>query len=311
MTEQEAGELIDTVARHLGITELMTSEYHRELYEESGGPPYVIKILLGEVAKERRARKPSRIIADQEHILQALFERTYSVLTPAAQRVFPLLSSWRSIVPTLGVEAVVIHNAEERIDVRAAIDELERQSFIEERTASEGEESFLSVPLAASSFGRRKLNTSVPKVSIETDLELLQTFGAARKENVRSGVRPRILRLIKRLAEVHALIEMADMPGIKADELSRSADTVNRLLAAAKREGRQLFQTEERKYLIGKLAAKLEQCYDELDATDLAQLAWLHLHLNNEARAGALVMEGLKLDPDNEHCLSLAAKGIG
>ena len=66
MTEQEAGRLVDAVARRLGITELLTSEYHRELYEESGGHPYVIKILLGEVAKERQARKPSRIIADQE-----------------------------------------------------------------------------------------------------------------------------------------------------------------------------------------------------------------------------------------------------
>ena len=111
--------------------------------------------------------------------------------------------------------------------------------------------------------------------------------------------------------EMHALIEMADMPGITAEELSRSADTINRLLAAAKREGRQLFQTEERKYLTGKLAAKLEQCLDQLDATDLSRLAWLHLHLNNEPRAGVLVKAGLQLDPDNEHCLSLAAKGIG
>jgi NB-ARC domain len=190
MTEQEAGELVDTVACRLGITELMTPEYLHKLYEESGGHPYVIKILLGKVAEEGQARSPSRLIADQERILQALFERTYSVLTPAAQRVFLLLSSWRSIVPALGVEAVVMRNAEERIDVRAAIDELKRLSLIEERTASEGEESFLSVPLAASSFGRRKLNTSVLKVSIETDLELLQTFGAARKEDVRSGVRP-------------------------------------------------------------------------------------------------------------------------
>ena len=393
MTEQEAGKLVDTVARRLGITELMTSEYHRELYEESGGHPYVIKILLGEVAKERQARRPSRIIADQEHILQALFERTYSTLTPAAQHVFLLLSSWRSVIPALGVEAVVMRNAEERIDVRAAVDELKRLSLIEEHTASEGEERFLSVPLAASAFGRRKLNASPLKISIETDLELLRTFGAAGKEDVRSGVRPRILRLIKRLAErvsagqeslesyrpmlefmasrvpaawldiaqlykeedsaqgiawakdamrrylesgdstvpaaqvwfqlaglcrasrdqqgeVHALIEMADMPGIDAEELSRSADTVNPLLAAAKREGRQLFQTEERKYLIGKLAAKLEQCLDKLDATDLSRLAWLHLHLNNEPRAGVLVREGLKLDPDDQHCLSLAAKGI-
>jgi hypothetical protein len=394
MTEHESGKLVDTVAHRLGITELMTLEYHRELYEESGGHPYVMKILLGEVAKEKRARKPLRILADQEHILQALFERTYSVLTPAAQHVFLLLSSWRSVVPALGVEAVVMQNAEERIDVRAAIDELKRLSLIEEHTASEGEELFLSVPLTASAFGRRKLNASPLKVFIETDLELLRTFGAARKEDVRSGVRPRILRLIKRLAEkvsvgpesletyqpmlefmasrvpaawfdiaqlykeensaegitwakealrrylesgdstvpaaqvwfqlaglcrasrdpqgeVHALIEMADMPGINAEELSGSADTVNRLFAAAKREGKQLFQTEERKYLVDKLAAKLEQCLDNLDATDLSRLAWLHLHLNNESRAGALVREGLKLDPDNDHCLSLIAKGIG
>jgi hypothetical protein len=108
MTEQEAGRLIDSVAHRLGIMELMTSEYHREIYEESGGHPYVIKILLGEVAKERQARRPSRIIADQENILQALFERTYSVLTPAAQHGFLLLSSWRSVVPALGVEAVVM-----------------------------------------------------------------------------------------------------------------------------------------------------------------------------------------------------------
>ena len=235
-----------------------------------------------------------------------------------------------------------MRNAEERIDVRAAIDELKRLSFIEEHLASEGEELFLSVPLAASAFGRRKLNANPLKIFIDTDLELLRTFGAARKEDVRSGVRPRILNLIKRLAErvstgqeileiyrpmlefmasrvpvawldiaqlyqeensaegiawakdamrrylesgdntgpaaqiwvqlavlcrasrdpqgeMHALIAMADMPGITAEALSRSADTVNRLLAAAKREGRQLFQPEERKYLIGKLATKLER----------------------------------------------------
>ena len=80
-----------------------------------------------------------------------------------------------------------MRNAEERIDVRAAIDELKRLSLIEEHTASEGEELFLSVPLAASAFGRRKLNASPLKVFIETDLELLRTFGAARKDDVRSG----------------------------------------------------------------------------------------------------------------------------
>jgi hypothetical protein len=201
MREEEALTLIEATAQRLGISDLLSPSYRLELFHEASGHPYVLKILLGEIAKVGKAQKPERIIASQEDILQALFERTYNTLSPAARRIFLVLCSWRSVVPVLAVEAVMLRTAEERIDVGIAIDELRRLSLVEELGTSEGEDSFLSVPLAATTFGRRKLNASPLKVVIEEDTRLLQAFGVGRKANIRDGIRPRIERLLRTLAE--------------------------------------------------------------------------------------------------------------
>jgi hypothetical protein len=160
-----------------------------------------MKIMLGEVAKAQRLIKPQRIIATQERILQALFERTFADLSPAAQRVFLLLCTWRSVVPMVAVEAVVMRNAEERIDVRAALDELRRLSFLEELSTESGSELFVSVPLAAMTFGHGKLNASPIKAVIEADSDLLQDFGTIRKDGTASGVMSRVSHLITALAK--------------------------------------------------------------------------------------------------------------
>jgi len=201
MTEFEAMQLIDTVSKRIGISELLTSEYKQAIFDESSGHPYVMKIMLGEVSKEGRLVKPQRIIANQDQILQALFERTYSALSPAAQRVFLLLSTWRSIVPSLAIEAVLMRSAEERIDVRAALDELKRLSFIEEFEATAEKESFISLPLAALTFGQKKLNASSLKAVIEADSDLLQEFGTIQKEGMTSGVQTRVFHLIRAVAK--------------------------------------------------------------------------------------------------------------
>jgi hypothetical protein len=201
MTESEAIQLIDSDAARLGISDLLTDEYRQALVNQSSGHPYVIKIMLGEVSKEKCLKKPERIIATQGQILQALFERTYSALSPAAQRIFLLLSTWRSIVPSLAIEAVVMRSADELIDMRSAIEELKRLSFIEEIAPAEGEEIFISLPLAALSFGQKKLNASALKAVIEADSELLQEFGAIRKEGTSSGIKIRISHLVKALAK--------------------------------------------------------------------------------------------------------------
>ncbi len=196
MSESEAMLLIDQEAKRLGITDLVSFEYARTLADEADGHPYVIKILLGQVAKEKCAVKPERIIAGADQLLTALFERTYEGLSPAGKRIFLLLSSWRVFVPTIAVEAVSLRPGNERFNVIGAIDELRRFSFIEEVVSETEDETFVGVPLAAASFGRRKIVASPFKVAVEKDRELLMEFGAGKRESARQGVMPRIDRLV-------------------------------------------------------------------------------------------------------------------
>jgi hypothetical protein len=200
MSEDEAVRLIDQEALRLGVSDLLSSDYKDKLIVESDGHPYVIKILLGQVAREKRAVTPERIFASADQLLIALFERTYESLSPAGQRVFLLLCSWRVFVPAIAVEAVSLRPGNERFDAVAALDELRRFSLVEEVVSNSEEESFVGVPLAASSYGRRKLEVSPFKVAVQEDLKLLMEFGAGKREDAYRGVLPRIDRLVRTVA---------------------------------------------------------------------------------------------------------------
>ena len=132
MTDEEASNLIDQHAKLLEIESLLNSTYKSELIRESDGHPYVMKVLLGQVAKEQRAVKPQRIMASADHLLKALFERTYGALSPAGQRVFLLLCSWRVFVPEVAVEAVSLRPGSERFRVTEALEELRRFSLVDQ-----------------------------------------------------------------------------------------------------------------------------------------------------------------------------------
>ena len=201
LTDSEADQLITSVASDLGITDVVGTDYRVELIRESDGHPYVIKILLGEAAKEGRAVKPERIIAGEEDILTALFERTFVALSAAAQRVFLLLSNWRSVIPEIALEAVVLRSKGDRINVSRTLDELQRYSFVELMTSETDNQVFVSMPLATMLFGRRKLSASAIKAVIDADTELLHAFGPGQKEDVRHGVLPRIRRLLSHVVE--------------------------------------------------------------------------------------------------------------
>ena len=201
MTDEEATSLIERHARRLGITELIDGVYRRTLISESGGHPYVIKILLGGVAKEQRAVKPKRIAASDDALLRALFERTYANLSPAGQRIFLLLCSWRVFVPEVAVEAVVLRPGVERFDVRAALDELQRYSLVDQVGSDAEDETFVCAPLAAAMYGLRKLEVSPFKGDVLEDRKLLLDFGAGRREDAHRGVMPRVERLIETVAD--------------------------------------------------------------------------------------------------------------
>ena len=66
--------------------------------------------------------------------------------------------------------------------------------------------------------------------------------------------------------------------------------------------------TDEKRILIRRLATVMSERLSEADADDYSRLAWLNLHLHDEASARHLTEEGLKLDGDNEHLNRLAEK---
>ncbi len=201
MTEEECDELVTATAMGLGISAFITDIYRRELFRESDGHPYVVKILLGEVAKARSLVKVERIVAGKDTILDALFERTYAGLSPGAKRVFLTLCNWRSAIPQVAVEAVLLRSVSERIDVDEAIEELRRSSFVEISVSEQDDGVFLTIPLVAALFGRRKLKVSPHKAAVEADTNLLHMFGAAQQSDIRHGIGPRIERMFRDVSE--------------------------------------------------------------------------------------------------------------
>jgi hypothetical protein len=200
MSEDESMTLISMFASHLGVTGLLTTAYRQDLFTEAGGHPYVMKVLLGEVAKAKKLLKIDRIVAAKDAILEALFERTFTRLSPAANRVFLTLCSWRSTIPQVALEAVLLRPANEKMDVADAIDELRKLSLVEMNESEADRSIHLSVPLTAMEFGRRKLSVSPYKTAVQADLELLQALGAARLTDLRHGMRPRLERMISAIA---------------------------------------------------------------------------------------------------------------
>jgi hypothetical protein len=185
----------------LHISSLVTQAYQQDLIRESQGHPYVIRILLGEVAKSGKTPKLAHILASRSDILQALFERTYQSLSPGAQRVFLTLCGWRSTVPLIVLEAVILHtHTEEPFDVAKAVEELHQSSLIEITESEADHQAFLSVPLVAALFGKGKFETSPLNAQMRADTELLQHLGGAQRTDVRHGVAPRATRLIRSIA---------------------------------------------------------------------------------------------------------------
>jgi len=200
MSDQEARLLIEQTAAHLGIFQHITSVYTDELISESAGHPYVIKILLGEVARAGKAGNIPRMLAGSDEILTALFERTYASLTPCAQRAFLTLSAWNSSVPRVALEAVLLRSTSERLEVQKGVDSILQFSMAETRTSETDKQEFISLPLVANVFGRKKLNVSPFKISIQGDVEILQMLGPTRRSDIHLGLAKRVEHFIANIS---------------------------------------------------------------------------------------------------------------
>lgn len=207
MKKPQSLKLIEQTARALGIEPLLTEEYVESLVTESEGHPYVIKILLGQVAKEKKAVNVRISVAANEDILTALFERSYSGLSEAARRVFLTLASWNSSVPRVALEAVLLRPENETSDVGGAIEALLLSSLVEIDEAVDADDAdeqggvLLTLPLAAREFGRKKLNVSHMKTAVLADSEILQMLGVQQPgREHKIGIESRIKKFVQSVA---------------------------------------------------------------------------------------------------------------
>lgn len=202
MTEEQCNQLVRKTAQSVGIGDAATAEFCRDVYRNSEGHPYVAKVLVGEAADGRSVRRIERIVAGKDDLLDALFERTYKRLSPAAKRVFLTLSNWRSLVAQAALDAALLHPRQvERIDTLAAVDELRRVSFLDEHISPMDGSVFVGVPLVAGVFGKRKLATSPDQSAIEEDIQFLHRFGAMQLPDLKWGLEPKIQRFFASLSE--------------------------------------------------------------------------------------------------------------
>lgn len=202
MSHDQCNALINVLSNEMKIEQYLDSQYKTKLISESSGHPYIIKILLGEVAKNKSAKPVERIVADRDDILTALFRRTYSTLSRASTRVFLTLCSWRSTIPQIAVEAVLLRpENDERISVIDAIEELRKCSLIDVYKSEIDGANFIGVPLAASIFGKEELDISPEKLAILEDRKLLLQFGVTQENDVKNGLLPKIERKFKSVSK--------------------------------------------------------------------------------------------------------------
>jgi hypothetical protein len=92
----------------------------------------------------------------------------------------------------LALEAVLFRSTEERGEVEKGIESLLQYSMAEIHVAPADKQEFISLPLVASVFGKKKINISPSKASLLADVDFLQMLGTSRRDDLR-------LSLVKRL----------------------------------------------------------------------------------------------------------------
>jgi tetratricopeptide (TPR) repeat protein len=138
-------------------------------------------------------------------MLVALFERTYDNMTPAARRVFQTLCNWRTNIPRIAIEAILVRHQNEYMNVPKAIDELYRFSLIDLiKNEIDGHE-FISLPLSSFEFGRKKLSVSSMKSAIEVDTIYIRMFGTTNEYEIKKGIGPKVEKFFNEISKKNLL----------------------------------------------------------------------------------------------------------
>ena len=87
--------MLNQQAEVLGITNIVSDEVIEEIHEATDGHPYVMRVLLGEIAKERRVIPLRQLIPRRYDVVNSVFERSFDSLTSDGRKVFLVVSKER------------------------------------------------------------------------------------------------------------------------------------------------------------------------------------------------------------------------
>lgn len=174
MEYDEARTLLRRESSELGIEGILDEGFITEIHEYTDGHPYVMRVLLGEIAKDKRRIPLKSLVPRRSDLLDVVFERSFNKLSEDARWVFLCVSNWRSAIPEL---ALIVTLGLRSLDAERGIDECLRLSLLSRHDLADDRMS-LSAPELARHFGRKKLEGDPDRLLIKEDLELIQAFGA-------------------------------------------------------------------------------------------------------------------------------------
>lgn len=177
MEFEEAREMLVRGARALAVEGLLTSSVIEGIYTQAGGHAYMMRVCLGELARERRYVPPKQLIPRAQEAINAIFERSFNKLTPSGRWVFLVVSNWTSELSELALIAVL---SPRDVDVLAGIEECRRLALIDGNELADGSPCYSS-PQLARVFGYKKLTGDPDRLAIEEAIQTLRTFGVVSK----------------------------------------------------------------------------------------------------------------------------------
>jgi hypothetical protein len=192
---------------------LVTDEVVKSIFEFTEGHAYVMRLLVGEMAKEKRYVAPKSLLPRRFDIVQAVFERSFNKLSDPGRWVFLIAANWRSAVPEL---AVLVIGGQRELDVENGIEECLRLSLLEMHYMRDGQPC-LSAPELARIFGRKKLDSDPDRLAIQEDLQTIKRFGVLPLRDTRRFGQNDLVEEFLRGA-------MKEAEGKDAGEISRLGD---------------------------------------------------------------------------------------
>jgi hypothetical protein len=372
----EAERMLQALARDLDVEGIATSEVIKGVFENTEGHAYLMRVVMGEVAKEGRYVPPRQLVSRRIDIVDAVFERSFDKLSDAGRFVFLVVANWKSAVPAIGL-VVVLGDLD--LDVEAGIDECLRLSLVNRDYLMDGHPCY-TAPLLARLFGQKKLLGDPDRLVIQEQLETIRRFGVVDAHSLHRrdqdelteqfvewccnpdtsrAIDPdKLDRILQSLAEMWpagwlalarfrerrgfprmsveqalrraveeaptnkaAWLERARYADLVADEATRIgslisaveadpadigliADVAGSVTRYISEHSTQISRTRRGVYLAS-IRGQMEKVAEDLSADELSRLSWLFLLEQNEKDARKYAKQGLKKDPNNQHCLNI------